>query len=278
MPEAVCYHCGSGKSAFYAEENGFTLVKCAGCGLLYLENRPADHEISKAHQQGRHSGIRELDVTGRFNRAAIGRYRRTLDRVYRGRPGASGRWLDVGCGHGEFITAVRQWSGGKIVPQGSEPNVRKQESARKRGLDVHFIDIETEAERYDTISLLNVFSHLPDPPGFFRSLKKLLNSGGEILLETGDTAHFTAADHYRPFYLPDHLSFASEEIVTEMLNRLDFDIVSVVKFPYVRADLKSFTREALKMFLPQFDSRLRYYLKWKLYSRTDMFIRAKLKG
>ncbi len=253
-----CYSCGRGERTFYAEENGFTLVKCDGCGLIYLVDRPADHEISEAHRQGRHGGSRELDVTGRFNTAAT--------------------WLDVGCGHGEFLAAIQEYSGGRIAPRGTEPNVRKQESARAKGLDARFFDIESHEERYDGLSLLNVFSHLPDPPAFLASLRKLLEPGGELLLETGDTAHFAAADHYRPFHLPDHLSFASESIVVGILERLDFEIINIKKYPFVGLDLKSFAREAVKALLPRYDSRLRYYRKWKTYSRTDMFIRARLKG
>ena len=35
----------------------------------------------------------------------------------------------------------------------------------------------------------------------------------------------------RPFYLPDHLSFASESIIIRILERLGFEILSVKKYP-----------------------------------------------
>ena len=52
-----CYNCGSEEATFCAEENAFSLVKCSECGLLYLEKRPDDKEISQAHKQGKHKTL-----------------------------------------------------------------------------------------------------------------------------------------------------------------------------------------------------------------------------
>ena len=71
----------------------------------------------------------------------------------------------VGCGQGEFIAAVQKYDKGVTV-KGTEPNIHKQEMARKKGLNVFFFDIESHEEKYDVISMLNVYSHLPDPPAF----------------------------------------------------------------------------------------------------------------
>jgi hypothetical protein len=49
-------------------------------------------------------------------------------------------------------------------------------------------------------------------------------------VETGDTAELSCEEHPRPFYLPDHLSFASEGIVTSILSRCGFRIVSIKKY------------------------------------------------
>jgi len=185
-------------------------------------------------------------------------------------------WLDVGCGHGEFVKAVHAVSLGAIAVRGTDPNIRKVESARKRGLNVSHFDIASHHEKYDVVSMLDVYSHLPDPPSFIESLKKLLNPAGEILLQTGDAANFSAKDQFRPFGLPDHLSFASEEIVVSILRRLGFHIVGVRKYSYLYRDPKSIFKEIVKVFLPNYSSRLRFYFHWEKYSRTNMFIRARL--
>lgn len=278
MKTVDCYNCGEEKTKFYTEENGFALVKCDSCGLLYVKQRPDDMEISHAHKQGIHSGEKELDVKARFNRGKIQQYLEVLDDLFIGNFGKINTWLDIGCGHGEFIIAVQKYSSGKIEIKGTEPNEYKQEMARKKGLNVTCFDISSHNEKYDAISLLNVYSHLTNPPDFIDSLKMLLTPGGELVLQTGDTADLDSKDHVRPFYLPDHLSFASEKIVTGILEKKGFDILKIKKYPFMRFNLKNTVKEFTKVFIPKYNSRIKYYFKIKNYPDTDMYIRAKLKS
>jgi SAM-dependent methyltransferase len=277
MKITQCYNCGSEQNTFYADENGFSLVKCSGCGLLFVDDRPDDNEISHAHTQGKHRGAEEFDMTGMFDPGKVPHYLKVLEDLFQG--DFSGKtWLDIGCGHGEFMLAVQKYGPDQITVKGTEPNVHKQESARKRGLDVGYFDIESHPERYDYISMLNVYSHLPNPPAFLQSLKRLMNPGGELILETGDTAGLAAKVNFRPFYLPDHLSFASEKIVVGILERLGFEVIEVKKYPFLQFSLNRIAREFIKAFLPKYKSRFLYYFNRKAYSPTDMFIRARLKG
>lgn len=276
MKSTNCYHCGTETCTFYAAENGFSLVKCGGCGLLYVRDRPDDEQISQAHKQGRHTGLKELDVTGAFDGEKIPRYLGILKDLFKGPFDNQSTWLDIGCGHGEFLAAVQQYSQGTVTVTGTEPNEHKQRSAQARRLNVGYFEIESHAEKYDVVSLLNVWSHLPNPPAFLGSLKKLLNPGGELVVQTGDTADFAPDEHYRPFYLPDHLSFASEKIVTDILARLGFEILSVCKYPYLSPGPKAILKEVVKALLPRCQSRIRYYAR--RYSQTDMFIRARVRS
>jgi SAM-dependent methyltransferase len=275
MQSVNCYNCGSNASTPYATENGFALVKCSGCGLLFVNPRPDDHEIEQAHKQGTHRGVSDLKMTGRFSPLKIRRYLRVLGDLFESGSTLNAKsWLDIGCGHGEFLVALRKFSNGQVVAKGTEPNVLKLASARRRGLDVSYIDLERHSEQYDVISLLNVYSHLPDPPASLASWKRLLKPHGELLLETGDTAHLSGIDHYRPFYLPDHLSFASESIVTSILERSGFQILQVRKYTPYTLDLMSLMKETAKLFLPNYRSRVAWIMKSRRYVNTDMFVRA----
>src|SRR3989338_7397075 len=163
-----------------------------------------------------HGGIEPFDITGRFNPGKVSWYLNVLKDLFNGEPGNKKTWLDVGCGHGEFMETVQMYCSGVIV-KGTEPNVYKQKFARKRGLNVSYFDIESHEEKYEVVSMLNVYGHLSYPPAFLKSLKNVLEPHGELILETGDTASLSARDHCRPFYLPDHFSFASEGIVVSLL-------------------------------------------------------------
>jgi len=178
--------------------------------------------------------------------------------------------------------AVQQYANGGVTVRGNEPNVYKQRSARQRDLSVDYFDPETHGTRYDFISLLNVYSHLPNPPAFLESLTRIMKPGCELILQTGDTANLASADHYRPFYLPDHLSFASEEIIVGILKKLGFQIVRVQKYPLIRTDAHTIAIELLKgmraLVMPRYrySSKLRYLPKHRKYRDTDMFVRARL--
>jgi len=276
MQQVSCYNCKSGRSTFYACENGFNLVKCDLCGLLFVNPRPRDEDILAAHQCGLHRGHKPLHTTGQFDPAKVQQYLAALRDIFPDASVLSGKsWLDIGCGHGELLHALQAFNGGTIHAKGHEPNVRKRESARRRGQDVDWLDLREHTGRFDIVSFLNVYSHLPDPPAMIAEWRRLLKPKGELLLETGDTAGFDSRDHLRPFSLPDHLSFASEQIVTGILKRAGFEIVSVRKCPGLERTFPRLARELIKVFWPHKTSVFRHLLNCRLYARTDMFIRAR---
>lgn len=278
LVDVNCYACGATANAPYASENGFTLVKCANCGLLYVRPRPSDADVASAHRIGVHPG--SMDVTGSYNAHIVPRYMNILADIH-GTPEVDRtcNWLDVGCGHGEFMQAVQHFMGPQADVHGLEPNTRKRESARSHGLKVEWFDLWNHTGAYDYVSLLNVYSHLPDPVSFLKLCHGLLKQGGELWLETGDTAGLPASQHPRPFYLPDHLSFASESIVRTLLQRCGFEVVQLRKysaFPF-ECDTLRWIKEAIKVVWPgktsQFPDMIAARRKSRRYI-TDMYIRA----
>ena len=97
------------------------------------------------------------------------------------------------------------------------------------------------------LSMLNVYSHIYDPVNFIKKLRRLLKPNGEIFIETSDTVNLTAKQHYKPFYLPDHLSFASEKILKDIFNRNGFRFI-LIKTPLVKVVLYKFFKELVSFF------------------------------
>jgi SAM-dependent methyltransferase len=267
-----CYYCRSTERSHVDDENGFELVRCDSCGLLYVSNPPDLESIAQAATQGLHPGDRELDVTGVFKAGKVREYRRILDEIYDRQPPDEVRWLDIGCGHGEFLTALRVWGIPLSLLVGSEPNVKKQAEAVTRGFAVDFIDLDTHTDSYARISLLNVYSHLPDPENFLTRVRSLLDADGELLLQTGDAAVFSDRDLPRPLLLPDHLSFVTEEIMRGLLDRCGFEVVSIHKFPWIRFTPSTIMKEAAKLMIPGRVSKLR---EMGRVVRSDMWLRCR---
>jgi len=91
MKAVDCYFCGAAEQGPYAEENGYLLVKCAGCGLLYVNPRPGDDEITAAMQTGQHRGEETLDRVGAFIDDKVAGYEGVLADLF-AEAAPSGRW------------------------------------------------------------------------------------------------------------------------------------------------------------------------------------------
>ncbi len=113
--DSVCPVCGESKSEPYANENGFWLVRCNQCALLYVTPRPAPEATAAAHQYGLHHGDTAIAVTGRYRPARIRNYLGVLRDIYGpSLPAALTSWVDIGCGHGEFLAALRVFEGARL--------------------------------------------------------------------------------------------------------------------------------------------------------------------
>jgi len=280
MVEVSCYSCGSTHHTLYATENGCRLVKCDGCGLLYVNPRPSDEEIEEGVRMGAHTGEQTLNSTGHYMSTKVAIYRKVLQEIYGTElKRRKQTWLDVGCGHGELLVALKEISRNNVAAKGVEPNRNKIVAARKKGLDVDCFDLASHDEHYDSISLLNVYSHLTNPAEFLRLVAQRLRPNGEVLLETGDSANLSVDEHPRPFLLPDHLSFASEQILLNMLRRTGFQIVSVSKYPALKLQFMKMRIliEVAKVFLPHKRSQVPdMYNQFRVAKhRTDMWVRAR---
>lgn len=276
MEYVNCYNCGCADATPFAVENGYSLTKCTECGLLYVNPRPSIEEIEQAHRLGQHRGMKPIETTGYYDFSKVSSYVRTLRDIFRDGSDLHGKkWLDVGCGYGEFMFALKRFSKNGVDVIGVEPNVHKTAAANKKGLKVSYFDLDDHSEKYDYLSILNVYSHLPDPPKALAAWTRLLKPGGELLLETGDTADMSSETHPTPYYLPDHLSFASESIVTHVLEKAGFEIMEVQKYPEVREAPMAVVREALKLVVPGKHSRIVRVLKGELRP-IDMYVHARL--
>lgn len=206
-------------------------MKCDFCSLIYVNPRPVDELITEAVKTGVHREVEGgKSVVVRRVPSNVKHYRSILAEMFadiweKNRPVS---WLDVGAGYGELIEAV---SG--LAPEGSrvsglEPMKPKALAARKRGLDVQEKYLSEVGETWEIISLINVFSHLPDFRSFLKDLARVLQKGGDFLLETGNIADLdTPREVPSELNLPDHLVFAGEKQIRQYLSEAGFEIVAI---------------------------------------------------
>ena len=165
MEHVNCPSCNENETREWASENGFIAVKCCMCGLIYVNPRPCEADVVEANKIGVHQTRdgKNLNVSARRRAKKITYYAKIISEMFAAERerGAPLKWLDVGAGYGEVIEAV-----GRALPnanvEGIEPMLPKVRAAQARGLRISDRSIEKTDSDYDLISLINVFSHIPN--------------------------------------------------------------------------------------------------------------------
>lgn len=184
LETTACPVCGTGKTTPVTTEYSLNIVRCAACGLLYVNPRPRDSEKnywapSRAEMEKKYSPIFE----GRKPHDRDGLYRSHLDTLARYQPG--GRFLDVGTHCGFFLrhTKGRSWEA-----EGVEPSPVLGELAREKfGLKVKTGALAEAAylpESFDVITLLDVIEHLHDPRSLLAEARRIMKPGGVFFIKT----------------------------------------------------------------------------------------------
>ncbi len=229
-----CPLCGSDSYTAWGEENGFACVRCVGCGFLYVNPRPVAESIDRGVQLGMHQDEQtNLNVIGSRMAWKVRAFKKVIQDIYpelqsRATPI---RWLDVGAGFGELVEVIRDIAPAGSVCEGIEPMIPKAEDARRRGLPIQTLYMQDVKQSYDIVSLIDVFSHIPDFHSFLTDVKKLLLPGGEVFLKTGNAADLKNRSQFPgPLTLPDHLTFGGERQVQRFLTEAGFKIESTRRY------------------------------------------------
>jgi len=226
-----CPNCSSVNYHSWATELGFNAVRCADCALIYVNPRPRQELISNAVRTGAHGEEASgLVVVAKHVPRRVGRYHRLLGRLFADvwSGGDPISWLDVGAGYGEVVEAVNKLAPSGSRVEGLEPMQPKARNAVSRGLNVHESYLRPGHSKVRFVSVVDVFSHIPDFNSFLADVRSVLLSGGELFLETGNLADLGDRDDFPgELGLPDHLVFAGERQIRNYLNKAGFEIVRI---------------------------------------------------
>ena len=233
LESVSCLFCQSNESNLWATENGFNAVKCRQCGLIYVNPRNTQSVVDKAVTTGHHSEVPGgRNVVGRRSKRKVLKYRRVLSALFKDVWSANRTisWLDIGAGFGEIVEALSSLAPKGSQVHGIEPMGPKAQNAQSRGILVREGYLNSVKESYDFVSLVDVFSHLPDFRQFLLEIKNVLNDGGQIYLQTGNIADLRGSnDVPTQLDLPDHLVFAGEKHIIAYLEEAGFKIIEIVR-------------------------------------------------
>ena len=185
---------------FRTTDKQFTVVECGACRVLYLSPQPSTEELARSYPEGYWWGASRQ---GGIARRLEGLYRRTVLRdhvafVTRvvGPPPARilpARILDVGCGTGDLLAALRQRG---YSCMGMDHSLAALATAHTQGVpallgDYHAAPLAPES--FDAVSMFHFLEHVPDPGCALRFAHRLLRPSARLIVQVPNAASWQSA-------------------------------------------------------------------------------------
>jgi len=232
--EPVCNLCGQRKADLLIEKDGYRILRCQTCELVFVGNPPGEAALLQHYsfEAGYHQ---ELAENARAVALHTAEAASNLDSLRRFRSG--GTLLDVGCSTGLFLAAARNagWS-----VKGVEYSPDTAELARREhGLDVLTGTLEADTlggERFDVVTLWDVLEHVPDPKTVLANARHRLGASSLLLIKTPNVDGWFPSlslrlarrlDFWRHPEPPGHLFQFSVKTLAGLLGATGYEIVAV---------------------------------------------------
>jgi 2-polyprenyl-3-methyl-5-hydroxy-6-metoxy-1,4-benzoquinol methylase len=154
------------------------------------------------------------------------------------RVGAGERVLDVGCAEGRF-TALLADAGADVVGIDVAEEPLRRVRARHPGLDVRLVPDagpwDLDDASFDVVWAGEVLEHVLDTAAWLSEVRRVLRSGGSLLVSTPDNGPLTLARlalsrrvfaaHFDP--RGDHLRFYGRDTLTRLIGEFGFEAIRV---------------------------------------------------
>ena len=220
----ACPACGHGESRYVFEVAGFAHVRCGRCETLFVAELPPPERVEATYlAPDYHSSAEGQESRMR----AEGDARAAVLRKFGCRD-----VLEIGCGPGHFLDAVRELG---MQVEGVD-RARTAAGPRARGHLVHdcwLQDLGPVTPRFDAVAMWEVIEHLPDPHTLLQQARRWLRPGGFLALSTPSSSGVPARTLGPRFPMvcpPDHLALFSRRGLATLLGRARFDPVRWTSF------------------------------------------------
>jgi 2-polyprenyl-3-methyl-5-hydroxy-6-metoxy-1,4-benzoquinol methylase len=218
----ACNLCGSERRRPFSRRQGFDVVACAECGLVYVSPRLGRQALAEHYNSNESSRIQyylDAEPADRRSFAVV------LGAVEAHLP-SRGRLLDVGPNVGTCLALARE-RGWDVA--GVEINAEAARHCREaRGLDVRtgtLSDCRFPPASFAAVLLGDVIEHLPDPRQTLEQVHELLQPGGLVAISTPDIAGWAGrALQVKP---EEHIYYFSPATLTALLQRAGFEVLEV---------------------------------------------------
>lgn len=216
----------------------FLICKCPECGFAFTQDFPIETEIGKyydAPEYISHTDSHQGIINSLYHQARKIALRSKTGFVLKYASASIGTLLDIGCGTGYFMNAMRHK---KWIVTGIE----KSESTRvyahnKFGLNIQDSDylFEIPSNTKDVITLWHVLEHLEKLNETMDALHRILKDNGVLLValpnkDSADASHYL--ENWAAYDVPRHLWHFSPADFGQFANKHNFELVKTKGMPF----------------------------------------------
>lgn len=209
---------------FYKE--GGRYVKCQDCTMVYLNPVFQDFAI-KDYYETNHTEQSEVVETDPDN-FYVNIYNNGLDDIQKNSPQIS-KLLDVGCSSGSFLDLAKKRN---IDTHGIELNRAEYQFAKDKGHTVHneLLEHINFNEKFDVVTLWDVFEHLIDGEFYLNEIKKILSEQGMIFLQIPSSDSLAAKilrKHCNMYDGLEHVNLYGAKTIKMLASKCGLEVLSL---------------------------------------------------
>lgn len=219
-----------GRGLISTPASGISLSQCESCSLVIKNVIPTSNFLSEMFiKEAGHVWDVEYDYKSEIS--SILQYANAPFDI-----------LDVGPSNGDFLKNIAPYSNRR---SGLDIVQHPKVGQHIRGEFITgLLDSESlswSGEKYDIITIFDVFEHLYNPKAAMKNLRSLLKPGGLVFIETGDASSLWPMKYGLPTWwyvrLFEHHVFWSKKSLMLIAKRYDFEVISTVskrhkRWPY----------------------------------------------
>jgi 2-polyprenyl-3-methyl-5-hydroxy-6-metoxy-1,4-benzoquinol methylase len=227
LEDVPCPICGGTDRRRERTVNGFQLVKCRACAVVYVSPRCSLDDIMYIYKEKRNPELL-IDLYDRLHTPSQEEYYDRNLAMLESRLPRKGRILDFACAAGYFVeqAARRGWEA-----HGVDVGEWSRMAAERRGVRNIHIGLLSELRfpdgYFDAIYAAQVFEHLTSPTEDLAELRRILRKGGYLHVDVPNYRTVPIMLNVDDFYLnmpPQHVLYFTPGRLRRLLRDAGFEV------------------------------------------------------